>query len=222
MTVSFGGKIFKIIGGEQLQEILSPFIANGEIDTVIDLTAQKELTSLEEKSRFVYGSVSTFLFSQRVPRIHCSAVVYKGVAYAFAAPSGTGKSTHAKLWNTLAKAEYINDDQPFFELAEKITVYPSPWSGKHRKFSTQNAPLGAIVILKQAKDNKIYPIDKKSALSYLYKQIVQLEQLEMRIKMLEYMQEIVEKTPFYMLECNISKEAFITSFEFLTGEKYEN
>jgi hypothetical protein len=48
-----------------------------------------------------------------------------------------------------------------------------------------------------------------------------LQETELRIKMLEYMQYIVEKTPFYVLECDKSKNAFITCFEALTGEKYE-
>jgi hypothetical protein len=36
------------------------------------------------------------------------------------------------------------------------------------------------------------------------------------------MQKIVEQIPFYVLECDVSKSAFITCFEEVTGEKYEN
>jgi len=154
--------------------------------------------------------------------LHSSAVVLDGFAYLFSAPSGTGKSTHARLWNKLAKAEYINDDQPYYKMGEQIVVYPSPWSGKHKRYSTSSAPLKAFIVIKQAKQNKIYKVDKKSALSYLYKQIVQHDEDELRIKMLEYMQKIVEQIPFYLLECDVSSLAFITCFEEVTGEKYEN
>jgi len=220
MIVTFGGKNFEIIG-DDLNDILLPFKADGKVDLTVDLKAQN-YDSYEDKTRFVYATVSKYLFGVDVPRIHSSAVIYKGNAYAFIAPSGTGKSTHARLWNKLAKAEYINDDQPYYKMGEQIVVYPSPWSGKHKRYSTSSAPLKAFIVIKQAKQNKIYKVDKKSALSYLYKQIVQHDEDELRIKMLEYMQKIVEQIPFYLLECDVSSLAFITCFEEVTGEKYEN
>jgi hypothetical protein len=171
MKVSFGCKIFDIIG-DDLNDILLPFKAEGKVDKVVDITAEN-LNGYDEKSTFVYATVSKYLFGVGVPRIHGSAVIYNGNAYAFIAPSGTGKSTHARLWNLLAKAEYINDDQPYYKMGEQIIVYPSPWSGKHKRYSTLSAPLKAFIVIKQAKQNKIYRVDKKSALSYLYKQIVQ-------------------------------------------------
>ena len=42
--------------------------------------------------------------------IHCSLVDYEGVGYLFTAPSGTGKSTMARLWRDTVGATIINDD----------------------------------------------------------------------------------------------------------------
>ena len=43
---------------------------------------------------------------------HCSAIALDGKAYLFAAPSGTGKSTHTRLWREVFgnRAVMINDD----------------------------------------------------------------------------------------------------------------
>ena len=226
MTVTFGGKVFKILDVPQaVQKKLAPFVCDKPCDVTFDL--QKELkdksyTTEREIFYFIHGLVTKYLLESGVCRVHCSAIEYKGVAYAFGAPSGTGKSTHTKMWKDLVGAEYINDDQPFFTFENGVTVYPSPWSGKHGRFSTKIAPLGAFVIIKRSNQNKIYPIDKKTATVYLYKQVLQPEEDYLREKILEYMQNIVQNVPFYILECDKSVQAFKTCFNALTGEEYEN
>lgn len=44
--------------------------------------------------------------------VHSSAIYYSGIGVAFSAPSGTGKSTHANLWNMFYHAQILNDDAP--------------------------------------------------------------------------------------------------------------
>ena len=54
--------------------------------------------------------------------LHSSAVVVDGRAYLFTASSGTGKSTHTKLWLELfgEKAYILNDDKPAVRLEDGI------------------------------------------------------------------------------------------------------
>ena len=46
--------------------------------------------------------------------LHSSSILYQGVAIAFSAVSGTGKSTHTGLWKKYygAQVEILNDDKP--------------------------------------------------------------------------------------------------------------
>ena len=70
----------------------------------------------------------TFLF-------HGSAVAVDGAAYLFTARSGTGKSTHTRLWREMLgdRAVMVNDDKPLIRLTEDgAVVYGTPWNGKHR------------------------------------------------------------------------------------------
>ena len=89
---------------------------------------------------------------------HAAVVSYEGRGYMFLGPSGTGKSTHASLWQRyIAGTALVNDDNPVVRIGEdgEATVYGSPWSGKTPCYRNVRYPLGAIVLLSQAPYNKI-------------------------------------------------------------------
>ena len=64
--------------------------------------------------------------------IHSSVIEYNNLAYMFLGESGTGKSTHTRLWRECVEgAKLLNDDSPIIRVIDGITyVYGSPWSGK--------------------------------------------------------------------------------------------
>ena len=89
---------------------------------------------------------------------HAAVVSHEGRGYMFLGPSGTGKSTHARLWlQHVEGAQLVNDDNPVVRIGEDgaATVYGSPWSGKTPCYRNVHYPLGAIVLLSQAPYNKI-------------------------------------------------------------------
>ena len=93
---------------------------------------------------------------------HSAVVSYKGRGYMFLGKSGTGKSTHARLWlEHVAGAELMNDDNPVVRFYDDVdgmpgaVVYGSPWSGKTPCYRNVQAPVGGIVLLSQAPYNKI-------------------------------------------------------------------
>lgn len=89
--------------------------------------------------------------------IHASAVEYNGRGYLFLGKSGTGKSTHSRLWTeNIAGAHLVNDDNPVVRMREGVAyIYGSPWSGKTPCYQNMKVPVGAIVRLHQAPDNII-------------------------------------------------------------------
>lgn len=89
---------------------------------------------------------------------HAAVVSYGGKGYLFLGPSGTGKSTHARLWlKHIEDTELVNDDNPIVRITEDdgAVVYGSPWSGKTHCYRNVSCPLGSIVVLSQAPYNKI-------------------------------------------------------------------
>lgn len=89
---------------------------------------------------------------------HSSVVSYEGKAYMFLGVSGTGKSTHSSLWlKHIEGTELVNDDNPVVRILDngEVWLYGSPWSGKTPCYRNVSYPLGALVNLKQAPENKI-------------------------------------------------------------------
>ncbi len=89
--------------------------------------------------------------------VHASVIKHNGGGYMFLGRSGTGKSTHSRLWlNNIDDTELLNDDNPVIRLKDgKAVIYGTPWSGKTHCYKNDSVPLKAIVRLSQAPYNKI-------------------------------------------------------------------
>ena len=98
--------------------------------------------------------------------MHSSVVRYGDEANMFLGASGTGKSTHSKLWlKNIEGCDLINDDNPILKQMPdgSIRVFGSPWSGKTPCYRNVDFPVRAIVRLEQAKENSISRIESLDA-----------------------------------------------------------
>lgn len=98
--------------------------------------------------------------------MHASVVTYTEKAFVFLGKSGTGKSTHSRLWlEHIAGTSLLNDDNPVIRILDgnEIRVYGSPWSGKTPCYKNESAKLGAIVRLSQALVNEIERLEGVAA-----------------------------------------------------------
>lgn len=105
--------------------------------------------------------------------IHSSTVVFNGKAYMFLGKSGTGKSTHSQSWlRNIPGCELLNDDNPIIRITNgQPIVYGSPWSGKTPCYKQKNAPVGALVMLSQARHNRIELLDKPRSFAALFESV---------------------------------------------------
>ena len=89
--------------------------------------------------------------------IHTSVIQYKGRTVLFLGESGTGKSTHTRLWREhIGGAVLLNDDSPMIRVEEgKVWAYGSAWSGKTPCYKQERYELVACVRLSQAPYNRI-------------------------------------------------------------------
>jgi hypothetical protein len=89
--------------------------------------------------------------------LHASAIICRGEGYAFLGKSGTGKSTHSRLWlEHIPGSELLNDDNPAVRvhLNGEIFIYGTPWSGKTHCYRNQKARLAGITRLEQGPRNE--------------------------------------------------------------------
>lgn len=157
---------------------------------------------------------------------HSCVVEYAGCAYAFAAPSGTGKSTHARLWMRYlggAGAKVLNGDKPFVHVPPQggVVAYGCPWTGKEGWGYNGSAPLVGICILHQAPECSIERLDPAGAVEPVMRQCyVPRESPAGTLAVLACVDRLLARVPVWSMGCDISEDAVRTSFEALTGEVY--
>lgn len=175
--------------------------------------AYLETTALQRKITEKLFDYDTLLF-------HGSVIAVDGEGYLFTARSGTGKSTHTGLWRELLgdRAVMVNDDKPFLEVKpEGVTVWGSPWMGKHRLGSNIGVPLKAICLLERGEENKIDPIAPQEAVLMLMQQSCRPMDKRKMPKYLELLDGLSQKVDFYRLKCNMEPEAAKLAYEAMSG-----
>ena len=147
--------------------------------------------------------------------LHCSCFEYEGNAYVFTARSGTGKSTHTRLWRELFgdKITMINDDKPIVRMIDDVFyIYGTPWNGKHSISNNIKAPIKAIFYINRAKENRVIPCDSISSISKLLSQTVLPDNKNIMNNLLDMLDKLINKIPVYDLYCDISEEAVQTAY----------
>lgn len=88
--------------------------------------------------------------------IHSSSILYRNKLWLFAGASGTGKSTHTRLWQQIFDTPIINGDLNLITYdADGAVCHGIPWCGTSGISHTESYPIGGIVLLKQSSDDKI-------------------------------------------------------------------
>ncbi len=147
--------------------------------------------------------------------MHGSALSLDGEGYLFTAPSGTGKSTHAALWRQLFgdRVVMLNDDKPLLRVEpEGVTVWGTPWDGKHRLSRNASAPLRAVARIERAAENRVLPLSKADAFPILMTQAFASKDPAVMGQILRLEQRILEQVPFFCLQCNMEPEAAQTAY----------
>ena len=161
--------------------------------------------------RYFWSSVSLsqLLLPFRVLLFHASYISYKNKAILFSAPCGTGKSTQAELWRIHKDAEIINGDKAGVSIdAEGINAHGLPFSGTSGICKNRSMPLSAIVILGQAKENRIRRLNGTEAIMCLIENIYLdfIAPGEMQ-SCVDLLIELLKKVPVYRLDCTPDEHA---------------
>ncbi len=117
--------------------------------------------------------------------LHSASILYRGKAWLFTGPSGTGKSTHTNLWHSLFNTYRINGDynlitmthhdtheesdtdtRPLYSepipncddaniIISKPVIMGSPWCGTSGIYDNKTYSLGGIILLEQASSEQL-------------------------------------------------------------------
>ncbi|MBR0049847.1 MAG: hypothetical protein IJP74_11130 [Prevotella sp.] len=143
--------------------------------------------------------------------VHASCVSHNGKAFPFIAKSGTGKSTHSSLWmKHIEGTELMNDDNPVVTVSPdgEVWLHGSPWSGKTPCYRNVKAPVGAMVRIERAPENRIERLKTIEAFASLLPACSSMKwDTIIYNNLCDAITRIVEKVPVYTLYCLPDEEA---------------
>lgn len=139
--------------------------------------------------------------------IHASVIIHENQAVMFLGESGTGKSTHTRLWlDNILGTRLLNDDSPILRLhrqANTLYIYGSPWSGKGKVYRNECYPVAALVRLQQAPFNKARRLNVVHGFAALYPSFppAYLKDEDLHEHICTIISEILKKIPVFRLDC---------------------
>lgn len=141
--------------------------------------------------------------------LHCAYTRYQGKAILFSAPSETGKTTQANLWQQHRGSETINGDKALLQRVNGVwTAQGWPVCGTSEVCRDEAAPIGCIVMLSQGKRDTVERLSPMKAFSRIYSQItVNRWNRQAVVSGVELLEALVGEVPVYHLSCTISEDA---------------
>lgn len=176
----------------------------------------------------VQRAIANRLPGRRRLLVHGAVIEFEGRAYLFTAPSGTGKSTHIRLWRQYLgdAVRVINGDKPFVRIPEHReeppVVYGTPWAGKEGWQRNDSALLAGIVLLSRSEPgaSSIRPASAALNIDRIMRQVYFPPDAEASVLTLDLLDATLARVPVYELACDMSEDAVRASFEGLTGLDY--
>ena len=154
----------------------------------------------------VYRKIAAALLEKDVLLFHGSVMAYEGKAYLFTAASGTGKTTHCRLWLSQIPGTYV-------------LACGTPWQGKEQYGRNEMLPLEAVCLLTRDSANHIEPLPFHDAFPTLLAQSNRSAEPEALLRTLRLTERLGKLTRLYRLGCNMEPEAALVSFHAMCGEK---
>lgn len=166
--------------------------------------------------------------AEQLPRygrflLHGAAVSYAGGGYLFLAPSGTGKSTHIRLWRECIGREVgiVNGDKPIVDVSgAEARICGTPWAGKERWQKNTSVPLRAVCLLRRGETDRIERAEVSEQLNALLYQIYCPEDPKALSDTFSLADRLFRTVPLYVLYCTPTENAVRVSFPVLTGHAY--
>lgn len=142
--------------------------------------------------------------------MHASVIINNGDGFLFLGKSGTGKSTHTRLWmEHVDGSKLLNDDNPVIRIVEGVAkVYGTPWSGKTPCYRDEDARVKGIVRLHQAPENNIKKLPLLQAYAAVLAACSSMRwEEEIASGIHRTVEKLVDMVACYRLNCLPDKEA---------------
>ncbi len=161
-TYENSGEVFRLYNWAYLRHAYAVFpdrLAQGNPDCCLFDPALERQPPLALDWLLGICGLHKALLLRGMPILHASYIAVDGGAILFAAPSGTGKSTQAGLWQEFAGAQIVNGDRVLLGKRDgRWFAHGYPNCGTSDICVNRSLPLRAIVLLAQGGENRVEPV----------------------------------------------------------------
>ena len=174
------------------------------------------------ESLCLYRKIGLRLAKYQTFLMHSAVVAVDGKAYAFTAPSGTGKTTHIRLWLKMLgdRVQVLNGDKPLYRFIDGVLyACGTPWQGKEHMGENIMRPVQGICFLEQSPENRIRPLSASEVTRRIFWQLLIPEEEEELDRYWVLLEKMLDTVPFYLLECNRELEAARLSYETMRSKE---
>ena len=184
------------------------------------------------ESLAIYRKICTRMLDYDAFLLHAAVVSYEGRGFAFAAKSGTGKSTHVAQWMRALGDDVtvVNGDKPILrwrsgegapaacdQLAGGFIAYGTPYCGKENWGQNTSVPLRAVCFIERCEPGESDRLsrleDDGEIVARIMNQILMPNDPVLAARQLDLLDRLVSSVPFYVLRCTPTPAAFDAAFQ---------
>lgn len=150
------------------------------------------------------GNIMPYCFLKyNMLTFHGVLMEYQGNGIIISAPSGTGKTTHARMWRDFRNALIINGDRATcYEDDGRWIACGLPWSGTSGEQINRKVSLKALIVLERGEINQIHRLQGLHAFGAIFPHIQYPSwNAEMTGKAMELADSFLKKIPVFRFSC---------------------
>ena len=180
-------------------------------------------TQQEAVDELFYGFRAAFFYLAALHgkyALHSASNYYQEKAWLYSASSGTGKTTHVKLWEKLYAVPVLNGDLNLLGMEkDEVFVYGIPWCGTSGVYTTKKYPLGGIILLKRGTENRVCKLPQDERQLYTAQRMISPAWTEKQVDdSLLFAEKLSEHIPIRRLYCTQESSAAAVMKEYI--DKY--
>lgn len=201
-------------------------ITDGEIEEQKVYEGGKISTRMAE-SNVLHQKIADQLPARNAFVLHSACFDVDGVGVAFSAHSGTGKTTHMRLWQEYLgdKMVVVNGDKPmvrFFD-SEPDTpyAYGTPWNGKEQYGCNMRTALKHICFIERSDTNFVETLDKSAAIDRIFNQVYMPKDPIALACTIQLIDRLLSSCKLWIIHCNMDISAAEVAYNEIVAKNKE-
>lgn len=147
--------------------------------------------------------------------LHSALLDVDGIGVAFAAHSGTGKTTHMRLWKQLLgdRVTVVNGDKPIIRRTEDgFFGYGTPWDGKEHYSCNMKTPVKHICFIERNSENSCEEMSCSEAVNLIFNQVYMPHAPQAVFAAMQLINSFLGECSLWKIKCNMDIGAAETAY----------